>query len=319
MSKRLRIGIIGAGGIVKARHLPGLARLAEAEVTAVANRRIETAQAVANEWHIPHVESDWRDLIARDDVDAVLIATPPYLHKEASIAALEAGKHVFCQARMAMDYTEAQAMLAAARAAERKRLKAQVCLAPHCLNVDKVVRRLIHDERVLGELTTVNAMIASNDYLDPTRPLHWRQMWSRSGYNTLQLGMFVEVLHRWLGPFRTVTALSQTFVHHRPLGETGRLARVERPDTVAIAAELSSGALANLQFSGVVRRYQNFVELHGTRGSLRHVIDEDAVWVHRGQDWERIEVPTNERLEWTAEADFVHSALHDEPDRKSVV
>src|SRR4051812_27380474 len=97
----LRIGIIGAGGIFKTRHLPGLRALSDVQVAVVCNRSRESGEAVAREWDIPEVVTEWRELIARDDLDAVFIGTWPYTHAEMSIAALEAGKHVFCQARMA--------------------------------------------------------------------------------------------------------------------------------------------------------------------------------------------------------------------------
>src|SRR5919202_3337994 len=112
----LRIGIIGAGGIVKSRHLPALRQIEGVEVVAVCNRSRESGEAVAREWSIPEVLTDWRELVARPDLQAVFIGTWPYTHAEMSIAALEAGKHVFCQARMARDLAEARAMLATARA-----------------------------------------------------------------------------------------------------------------------------------------------------------------------------------------------------------
>src|SRR6476620_5374208 len=111
MAEKLRIGIIGAGGIVKSRHLPALRRIDGVEVAAVSNRSRESGEAVAREWGIPEVLTDWRALVARDDLQAVFIGTWPYTHAEMSIAALEAGKHVFCQARMARDTAEAKAML----------------------------------------------------------------------------------------------------------------------------------------------------------------------------------------------------------------
>lgn len=91
----IRIGIVGAGNIVKTRHLPGFAREDDVRVLAVCNRRRETAEAVAKEWNIPHVVDDPADVIARDDIDVVLVGTTPYMHRDLSVAALEAGKHVF--------------------------------------------------------------------------------------------------------------------------------------------------------------------------------------------------------------------------------
>ncbi len=310
-TRRLRLGIIGAGNIVRSRHLPNLRRLPEVEIVAVCNRRPESARCVAEEWGIPEMVERWQDLVARDDIDAVLIGAPPYLHHDATIAALEAGKHVFCQARMAMTFVEAVRMEEAARRAAARGLKAMICPAPHCLPGDAVVRRLIR-EGFLGQVTGVLVSVADNRYLDPDRPLHWRQMWHISGCNTLQLGMMVEVLHRWLGAFRRVTALAATYTRERPV-EGGRLARVDRPDAVAIAAELTGGGLAILHFSGVVRPYANFVELHGTRGSLRYDVDSDELFACRDGSWEPVPIPEHERTPWTAEADFVRSILEDRP------
>src|SRR5436190_19140112 len=108
--QRVRIGIIGAGGIVRQRHYPGLKKIPGVELVVVANRSRESSERAAAEFGIPEIRTDWREVLAMPDLDAVLIGTHPSLHAEATIAALEAGKHVFCQARMARNYAEARAM-----------------------------------------------------------------------------------------------------------------------------------------------------------------------------------------------------------------
>ena len=113
---RLRVGIVGAGGIVRQRHLPGLAKIPGVEIIAVSNSTYESAQRFCAEV-VPHATpmQHWADLISLEDLDVVWIGTPPYLHATVTVSALEAGKHVFCQARMAMNLAEAEEMLAAAR------------------------------------------------------------------------------------------------------------------------------------------------------------------------------------------------------------
>jgi len=313
MSGRIRIGIVGAGSIVRERHLPNLQKIAGVEVVAVCNRREETAQEVARAWGIPRVVRSWEEIVTAEDIDAVLIGTPPHLHREVSIAALEAGKHVFCQARMAMDAQQAREMAAAAQRAAAKGLKAQLCLCPHCLAVDGVVRRLLHEEELLGTFTHGIVAVSSDRYLDPAAPLHWRQVWRISGFNTLELGMYAEVLHRWLGPFRRVQAMEHTVTRYRPAVPGGRLLPVERPDMVSITAEHSTGAIVTIHMSGVSRPHTSFIELHGTKGSLRHVIGEEAVSINRGAGWQRIELTPEEITPWTAEADFIRSIREDLP------
>src|SRR5215207_6202500 len=138
--ERVGIGFIGAGGIAKQRHLPGLQKVPGVEFVSVANRRRESAEQVAGEWGFKSVRDDWRQVLDDPAVDAVFIATPPYLHKEATLAALKAGKHVFCQARMAMNYADAKEMYDASQKSDRT---TALCVAPHYLNGQRVVQRLI--------------------------------------------------------------------------------------------------------------------------------------------------------------------------------
>jgi predicted dehydrogenase len=113
---KLRIGIVGAGNIVRTRHLPALQRHAEVEIVAVSNSTYESAEKFCSE-NVPQATpmQNWADLLALHDLDIIWIGTPPYMHSAVTISALEAGKHVFCQARMSNDRAEAEEMLAASK------------------------------------------------------------------------------------------------------------------------------------------------------------------------------------------------------------
>lgn len=111
----IRVGWIGAGGNTTKLHIPGLKKQAGVEIVAVANRTRESGQRVASESGIARVHHDWQALLADNGIDAVCIGTWPYMHSTLLIAALEAGKHVLCEARMAMDHDDARDMLDAAR------------------------------------------------------------------------------------------------------------------------------------------------------------------------------------------------------------
>ena len=110
-SPAIRIGIIGAGSIARARHLPGFRAIAGVEVVGVCNRHRKSSSSVAREFDIPKVFGSWEELVDDDDIDAVVIGAWPYLHCAVTLAALDAGKHVLTQARMAMNAREAQRML----------------------------------------------------------------------------------------------------------------------------------------------------------------------------------------------------------------
>src|SRR5262249_25770032 len=109
--KQIRVGFIGAGGNTKAFHIPGLAKQGGVQICAVANRTRESSQRVADEFAIPKVHDHWQALLEDSSIDAVCIGTWPYMHAPLTIAALNAGKHVLCEARMAMDHGEAHTML----------------------------------------------------------------------------------------------------------------------------------------------------------------------------------------------------------------
>src|SRR5213592_3196927 len=80
----IRIGIVGAGGIVRYRHVPGLTQLAGVDIVAVSNSTSESTARAAREFEVPNQFADWRELVRSDGVDAVVIGTPPYMHREIS-------------------------------------------------------------------------------------------------------------------------------------------------------------------------------------------------------------------------------------------
>src|SRR5438874_13094544 len=148
----LRIGLIGAGANTRSRHIPGLKAIEDVEIVAVCNRRPGSTAAAAREFGIAKTYEHWQDLVADPDIDAVVIGTWPYLHCPITLAALEAGKHVLTEARLAMNAAEARRMLAAAQ--ERPNFVAQVVPSPFGLAGDAVVKELIRDS-FLGELREV--------------------------------------------------------------------------------------------------------------------------------------------------------------------
>ena len=137
----LGLGIVGAGDIVRTRHMPNLADVDDLAVAAVANRRRETAEAFAADFNVPNVVDDWRAVVDHPDVDVVWIGATPYMHARVSVAALDAGKHVFCQARMARNLAEARDMLDAAE--RNPGLVAAVCPPGIGVAGDRTMRRLL--------------------------------------------------------------------------------------------------------------------------------------------------------------------------------
>ena len=306
-NETVRIGMVGAGGIVAQRHHPGLSKVDGVELVSVCNSTPESSQRAAATFSIPTTYANWRDLVAADDTNAILIGTQPYLHRAITVAALDAGKHVFCQARMAMDYQDAKRMYERALASDRTTM---LCPPPHYMRGDTVIRNLIRQGYV-GPIYNVVIRSYLDSYSDASTPLHWRQIGRVSGVNTLDLGMMAEVLHRWLGYTQRVSAQTRTFVTERDSPAGNGRATVDRPDTVSVVAELENGALATMLLSGMARAAtdRNAFEVYGANGALRYDFAADTIYgLPAGADeWQVIPVSDAEARPWSAEADWVEA------------
>ena len=116
MAKKLRIGIIGSGGIAQGCHMPGYKSVPDlCEMVAVCDMNPETAAAAAKKFDVPKTYVDYREMLSKENLDAVSVATPNKYHMQPTIDALEAGKNVLCEKPLAMNAGEAKKMCAAAK------------------------------------------------------------------------------------------------------------------------------------------------------------------------------------------------------------
>ena len=265
------IGIIGAG-FARTTQIPGFRDCMCARVVAIASRRREHAESVAKEFGIEHVTSDWRELIERDDIDLISVVTPPAMHMEMVLAALEGGKAVLCEKPMALNAAEAKRMT------DRAREVGVLALIDHELRFLKsrrTMRAMLHN----GAIGNVRhcSYIFRSDYrgvLD--RPWDW---WSdeKMGGGTLgAIGSHAVDSFRWvLG-----TEISQVFcllsahIAERPDKSTGEMRRVTSDDEAkllfrfadsSLTRNASGAALLSVVESG---SYENRLEIYGTTGAL---------------------------------------------------
>lgn len=299
--KRIRVGIVGAGANTVAQHIPHLQALAGVDVVSVANRSRASAERVAQQFAIPTVYDRWEDLVAAADSDAIVVGTWPYLHARVTLAALAAGKHLLCEARMAMNATEARQMYDAARA--NSHLVAQLVPSPYTLAVDATIQRLLA-EGYLGELLAID-IHGGGSFIDRDAPLHWRQNGDLSGLNVLSLGIWYEALLRWVGEASRVVALGRTFVRQRRDSD-GLLRAVRVPDHLDIVAEMACGAQARFQFSAVTGHAGTpSATLYGSEGTLRFC-DGRLLGGGRGDpELCEIAIPDHERGFWRVEEEFI--------------
>jgi predicted dehydrogenase len=309
-NRKLRIGIVGAGGIVRERHLPGLLSLPNVQVVAVCNSHVDSAQQIADDFDIPEVISDWAELLDRPDLDIIWIGTPPYLHAPITISALEAGKHVFCQARMAMNLREGREMLEAAQS--RPHLVTMLCPPPHGLRGGRFFQKLLRDGYA-GELWQFRLTALSDKFSDPLGPAHWRQRTELNGLNALTVGIYAEVLQRWLGSPRRLHAQMKVSVPKR------QGYAVHMPDIVQVFGQWPGGVAGMLEWSGVAQfPPDEMLTVYGREGTLAYNFTRDEILGARRGDRELspLVIPPELESRWTVEKDFIDAVLtggHPEP------
>src|SRR5216110_152785 len=297
---KLRIGIVGAGNIVRTRHLPALKKNPDAEIVAVSNSTYESSEQFCKE-HCPGATpmANWADLLAVPDLDIIWIGTPPYMHSAVTISALEAGKHVFCQARMSMDLAEAEEMLAASK--RYPELVTMLCPQPFGIRADLLVKKILA-ENYIGRPHHVRLQSFTGNYLDPDAPPHWRQRIEISGLNVLTLGIYVEVLQRWFGDIDGVFARGKIIYPMRQGYE------VIIPDLLTVLCSFENGAEGVLEFSGInALTSGDRLEIYGSAGALAYDFTYDVLQAGKTGDraLHLVDIPQELEGEWRVEEDFL--------------
>jgi predicted dehydrogenase len=301
----VRIGIVGAGQIARTRHLPGFRAMPGVKVVGVCNQRRESSARVAREFDIPKIYGGWEHLVEDPQVDAVVIGTWPYLHCPITLAALEAGKHVLCQARMAMNAREAQRMHDRAR--ELPHLATMVVPSPYGLAGDATMRALIADG-FIGPLRELHVHGLSTTLADPATPLGWRQMTRYSGFNMLNLGILYESVLRWVAPANRVVAYASKLIPVRRDPETRKKIRVGTPDSVQVLTSQEDGSVGVYRFSGVVWHGAGMkILLFGSHGTLVYDLARDEIHGAAAHEPELrpLPIPDDRRGRWQVEEDFI--------------
>lgn len=306
------IGLIGAGGNQRLRHVPGFREIEGVEIVNVVNRSRWSSERAAAEFGIPAVSESVEQLLGDPAVDAVCIGTWPYKHLEYARAALDAGKHVLCEARMACNAGEAEQMLAAKNA--HSDLVAQLVPAPFDFRLGKTIKRICA-EGGLGDILEVHLTLMNGSGLDPDAPLHWRHRRDYSGNNIMQLGIFNETIQRWLGDTVRVTADARVVIKSRVDEETGERMQIEIPDSLGILAEMANGARCTYRVSAVAQGAPQppSIDIYGSKATLKWQFGDTAEWAAHGEDWKPLEPDPGTAHDWQVEADFMRSVRDGAP------
>jgi predicted dehydrogenase len=268
---RLGYGIIGCGW-VSPSHAVGVRALAGdgVRLVAVADADVTRAQELADRHGSPGVHDDYLELLARDDVEAVSICLPDHLHRDAAVAAAEAGKHVLCEKPLALDLAEAAEMV---DVFEDRDLNLGMVMN-HRFVADNIrVHRAVRDGAIgrilMAGVVHSSALTGNDDYSSPWRGRRGR---AAGGILATQAIHFLDLLLWFAGPVSAVKAWTRTLVR----------TELDYEDTAALALTLRSGGLATLVTTNGTPIMDDLsgtrIELHGTEGYF--VVEGDELRDH---------------------------------------
>ena len=272
--KTVKIGLIGAGWMGKAHttafHNAGMIFGDELPVFEMVSDVSEAqVSAFADAMGYSRYTTNWMDVVTDPDVDLVDVATPNSMHFEMVKAALENGKHVFCEKPLSL--SAAQSRELAELAAEKKVVN--YCGFSNIMNpANLYVRELVQSGR-LGKIMRVHATYDQDMLLDPSIPLAWRHIRKKAGTGALgDLGSHLfSVFQMIIGDMDEVVGMESIVIPERPLapGST-EMGKVENDDVISFLVRYKNGAIGDFSSSRVATGRKNYFyyEIQGTEGSV---------------------------------------------------
>jgi predicted dehydrogenase len=250
-------------------------------MTALVGRSRDRVDAAAEQLGWASVETDWKALLRRDDIQVIDICTPGDSHGEIAIAALDAGKHVLCEKPLANTVAEAEAMTAAAERARTRGVRSMVGFNYRRVPAVALARRFVADGR-LGTIRHVRAQYLQDWIVDPEFPLVWRLDKEKAGSGALgDIGAHIIDTAQFITGDNLVgvSALMETFIKERPqaeesagLGASGGAGtgEVTVDDAALFIGRTAGGALASFEATRFATGRKNAlrIEVNGSQGSL---------------------------------------------------
>lgn len=270
----LGVGVIGFGFIGKV-HVYGYRNMGlfydpvpvRTRLVGVATAHAESAKKAAAQGGFEFGTSDWRELIARDDIQIINICTPNVAHSEQLLAAMAAGKHIYCDKPLVIGD---EAMAQVGEALQRYRGIGQVTLQNRFFPATLHARQLI-DDGFIGNVIGFRAAYLHAGSVDPRRPMGWKQLKSSGGGVLQDLGShLLDLMDHLIGPFDSVLTTTRILYPERPTQQGGMVA-VEADDQMLMLAKLPNGAMGTLEASKIATGAEDELrfEIHGDQGALR--------------------------------------------------
>ena len=276
--KQLRVGMIGYGFMGRA-HSNAYKQVGQffpsehqVVLKAACARNADQIKAFADQWGYESVETDWKKLIARPDIDAVDICTPNNLHKEIAIAAAAAGKMILCEKPLAMNVAEGREMVAAV---ERAKVPNMVWYNYRRIPAVTLAKKLIEEGR-LGKIFHYRAKFLQDWTINADLPQGGQGLWrldvaaAGSGVSGDLLAHCIDTAVWLNGAVESISALTETFVKERKHNLTGKVEPVGIDDACIFMGKFANGSLANFESTRYARGHkaQYAFEINGEKASL---------------------------------------------------
>lgn len=262
----IRVALLGTG-IGEAVHLPALRQVSDFAVTAVVSRKAENAHAAARQYGATISTTDYREVVERSDIDAVIVATPPHMHHTMTMAALAAGKHVLCEKPMARTVAEAKDMT---RMAERAGSVSMINHEFRFIPARAYARELI-DGGFIGEPYSASMSFYRSSLNDPKGvPFTWLMERDKAGGMLGAIGSHhIDSLRWWFGDIRAASGALATMVKKRRAGDSNQMLNVDSDDNFALVLQFQNGAIGTIHYSATAAHEpSDLIVLSGSDGTL---------------------------------------------------
>ncbi len=268
-TNKIRVGIVGVNphrGFASIAHIPALQALPEFEISAVCTTRQELAEAAARHFGIPLAFSNAGELARHSEVDLVTVSVKVPDHYEPVMAAIEAGKHVYCEWPLGRDTSEAIRMLAAA---QRSGIRHAVGLQGQMSPAISYVRDLIANGYV-GRVLSATMIACAPNWGATIDRAYQADRANGANLLTITSGHTIDALCYCLGEFRELAAFVVSQRDYIPLAATGEMIAKTSPDQLVVNGIIGDGAAVSFQVRGGMRRGTEFLfEIHGEEGDLQ--------------------------------------------------
>jgi len=235
---------------------------------AACGRNASDLEAFARRFGWQTTETDWKKLVARDDIELIDISASNATHMPIAVAAAKKGMHIFCEKPLAMNVKEARQMLDAARAANVRHM---VAFNYRRVPAIMLARQLIEEGKI-GKIRHITAVYYQDWLVDPAAPMAWRMDAKEAGTGAAgDLNSHIVDLGRYLvGEFSAVSGAMETFVKERPLKDGSGMAPVTVDDATYFLARFQNGALGTFMATRYATGRKNFLrlEVFGSEGSF---------------------------------------------------